>query len=368
MLKVIAYTGGHNAPSRFFRVQKYIDPLRALGVDMHECPSRAGVYPPRQRWRRPFWGLQNLTERIPDVLQSRRYDISFFQRELLSTLVTWEPFAKRPRIFDVDDSIWVHRGGHFARRLAGLCDHVICGNQFLAEEFSKWNPRVSILPTPVDTREFRPGTGSRDPERPIIGWMGLSSGFRFLYRVEPALRQVLRMHPEATLRIVSVEQPRFQDIPRGQVDFIPWTRKDEARLIREMTIGIMPLDNSVESRGKCSFKMLLYMASGLPVVVSPVGMNAEVLRKGEVGFGASSIEEWVGALDDLIRHPENGLRFGKIARKVIEDHYSIDVLAPKLAGTLGALAGIAMLPAESLPAVGQSFAQESDSQTVSSPR
>ena len=104
--------------------------------------------------------------------------------------------------------------------------------------------------------------------------------------------------------------PHFQDLPQGQVDFISWTQEKQVRQIQEMTIGIMPLLNSVESKGKCSYKMLLYMACGIPVVVSPVGMNAEVLQKGDVGFGASSIDEWVSALDDLIRNPENGRRMG----------------------------------------------------------
>ena len=368
MIRVIAYTGGHNAPSRVPRVQQYITPLKALGVDMLECPSRVGLYPPRELWRRPFWGLQNLAERLPDVLRSRRYDLSFFQREMLSTMVTWEPFAKRPRVFDVDDAIWINRGGRFARRLAKLCDHVICGNCFLAEEFSKWNPRVSILPTPVDTLKFYPCPVSSDPERTIIGWMGLSSGFKFLYGIEPALRQVLRLHPGATLRIISNEPPRFQELPQGQVEFIRWTREEQVRLIQEMTIGIMPLDNSIESQGKCSFKMLLYMACGLPVVVSPIGMNAEVLRKGEVGFGASSLEEWVSALDDLIRDAEKRLGMGKIARKIIKDHYSVDILAPQLAATLHAVIGTAALPAKLLPNAGQNFTQESSSQPVSSPR
>src|SRR5690349_17778079 len=149
MLKVIAYTGGHNAPSRVPRVQYYIAPLKSLGVDMQECPSQAGLYPPRQKWLRPLWGGWNVLAPLPDVLRSVHYDISFFQREMLSTVVTWEPLTKGARVFDVDDAIWINRGGGFARRLAALCDHVICGNRFLAEHFAQWNPRLSILPTPV---------------------------------------------------------------------------------------------------------------------------------------------------------------------------------------------------------------------------
>jgi len=344
MLRVIAYTGGHNAPSRVPRVQHYIEPLKALGLEVRECPSYAGVFPPKKKWLRPFWGLWNLCDRFPDVLKSLRYDLSFFQREMLSTFVTWEPLVKGPRVLDVDDAIWVNRGGGFARRLAGLCDHVICGNRFLAEQFSKWNRSVSILPTSVDTREYHPRPELADRQHPIIGWMGLSGGFKFLYGIEPALRTILRIHPELVLRIVSNEPPRFQDLPGDQFEFVPWRRERQAQDIQEMTIGIMPLDDSEESRGKCSYKMLLYMACGLPVIVSPVGMNADVLQKGELGIGASSVDEWIAGLDDLIRDPEKRARMGNTGREVVAKHYSVDVLVPHLASTLLRMTGSSQAP------------------------
>ena len=127
---------------------------------------------------------------------------------------------------------------------------------------------MTILPTPVDIHLFCPQAKPADA-RPIIGWMGLPSGFDHLYRIERALAQVLRRHPEALFRVVSENRPDFQTIPSRQYQWIPWTQQNEARTVREMTIGIMPLDDSVMSRGKCSYKMLLYMACGLPVVSVP---------------------------------------------------------------------------------------------------
>jgi len=331
---VIAYTGGHNAPSRVPRVQHYIQPLKERGIELRECPSRAGVFPPGKKWRRPFWGIWNLCDRLPGVARSFRYDLSFFQREFLSTLVTWEPLTKGPRVFDVDDAIWVHRGGGFARRLAGLCDHVVCGNRFLAEEFSRWNPHVSVLPTSVDTNTFCPLADSAGDDNPIIGWVGLSSGYPYLYGIERALEETLRRRPRATLRIVSDCPPRFQLLPGDQVDYVRWTVGNHARSMQEMTIGIMPLDDTVVSRGKCSYKMLQYMACGLPVVVSPIGMNAEVLEQREVGFGATSEAQWVSYLDKLLDDPELRARMGQAGRWLAVQNYSIEALVPRLAKIL----------------------------------
>src|SRR5208282_35082 len=156
----------------------------------------------------------------------------------------------------------------------------------------------------------------------------------YLYAIEPALREVLRNHPEARLRVVSSSPPKFQTLPAEQVEFVPYARQEEAADIQGMTIGIMPLDDSVGSRGKCSFKMLQYMACGLPAVVSPVGMNAEVLRQGEVGFGARNLREWVDGLEMLLKDPDLCAGMGKAGRMVVEQNYSLEVLAPRLAKIL----------------------------------
>jgi glycosyltransferase involved in cell wall biosynthesis len=268
------------------------------------------------------------------ALESHRYDLTFLQREMLSTFVTFEPFTKRPRVLDVDDALWAYRGGHFARRLARLCDQIICGNNFLAEEFARSNPNVSILPTPVDTARLAPRARDNGQKAPVIGWLGLSSGFRFLYGIEPALRVLLRRHPEVRLRIVSDQPPRFSSLPSEQVDLVPYKRETETAEFQNVSLGIMPLDDGVKSRGKCSFKMLQYMACGVPVVVSPIGMNAEVLRLGEVGFGPTSSDEWVDCIEMLLKNPDLAIRMGQAGRAVAVKHYSVEVLAPKLAGTL----------------------------------
>ena len=334
MLRVLAYTGGWNTPSGVWRVEQYVKRLKPFGIELRNCPSSVGSHPPLRKWLRPAWGICNLLDRAPDTLRSLASDVVIFQREMLSTFVTGEPRTKGPGILDVDDAIWMNPRGSFAERLARKCDHVICGNQFLAEEFSRWNPDISILPTPVDTDVFCPGAKRADESRPVIGWMGLYTGFPYLYSIEPALRQVLLSNPRAILRTVCSHRPVFRSLPPQQVEHITWTPENEARTIQEMTIGIMPLDGSIFSRGKCSFKMLLYMACGIPVVVSPVGMNTEVLAKGNVGFGASSEREWVDALTELLRNPQLCSEMGKTGQQVVLRNYSVNVLAPKLASTL----------------------------------
>ncbi|MHB8170315.1 MAG: glycosyltransferase family 4 protein [Thermincolia bacterium] len=334
MLKVAAYTGGSFVPSARFRVRQYISLLRDFGIEFTEITSKLGTYPPKNKLIRPFWALGTLSERLPDIVSSYRYDVTLLQREMLSTYVTLEPFTKRPRVLDVDDAIWLHRDGAFARRLAEICDAVICGNTFLAEQFSRWNYNVSVIPTAVDTDRYHPLASDTIHEKQIIGWSGTSSGFNYLYGIEEALGVVLKKHSNVKLRIVADKMPEFNSIPLEQMEFIRWSPENEVRVIQDMTVGIMPLEDSLWARGKCSYKMLTYMACSIPVAVSPVGMNADVLSLGKNGLGAISKDEWIDSLDWLLSNQEKARQMGKVGREHVLKHFSIHALVPQLADKL----------------------------------
>ncbi|MGH8539442.1 MAG: glycosyltransferase family 4 protein [Stenotrophobium sp.] len=331
MLKVAAFTGGRHIPAARFRVRQYVDRLEKEGVEISEFPASLGVYPPKSRLIRPLWAMATLAARLPGIAQSYRYDLTLLQREMLSTFITMEPLTQRPRVLDVDDAIWLYRGGRFAETLAQRCESVICGNAFLADHFSQWNKNVKIVPTAVDTVRYAPGAPM---DAPIIGWSGTSGGYEYFPAIEPALVSVLQKFPEARLRIVSDAMPAFQQIPESRVEYIRWTPENEVQAIQEMAVGIMPLSESLWDRGKCSFKMLTYMACGIPVVVSAAGMNIEVLSYGQSGFGAKSVDDWVGALSTLLEDFEQRKKMGRTGRQVILDRYSLDVVTPELAKAL----------------------------------
>lgn len=331
MTKVAAFTGGRDVPSARFRVRQYIERLRSESIDISEYPAPLGMFPPKKHLMRPFWGAATLATRIPGIIMSHRHDMTLFQREMVSTFFTLEPLTKRPRLLDVDDAIWLLRGGDFAKRLAGYCDAVICGNTFLAENFSRWNSRVNIIPTAVDTDRYVP---AKPIEEPVIGWSGLSGGFHHLYAIESALSIVLERTPGARIRIVSDTNPSFREIPRDRIEFIRWSERHEVQAVQGMAIGIMPLEDSLLARGKCSYKMLTYMACGLPVVVSPVGMNSEILSYGDVGFGPRTAGEWISMLSFLCENMSERIRLGDFGRQVVLERYSANTVAKMLAETL----------------------------------
>jgi len=259
------------------------------------------------------------------------------QRGLLSKYVTLERFTLRPRVLDVDDAIWLPGGVGYASGLARLSDHLICGNHFLAEQFSRWHERVSVIPTAVDVHRFVPAAAPSTELR--IGWSGSSSGLRYLESIEGGLARVLARFPRATLRVVCDRPPRFRDLPSRRVEFVPWSAEAEVAVLQDLCVGIMPIDDSLWSRGKCSYKMLTYMACGVPVVVSPFGMNAEVLARGPVGLPAVTETEWEASLGRLLDDEGQRRSCGEAGRRVVEEHYSIERLAPRLARVFQEVAG-----------------------------
>lgn len=335
-IRVAALTGGKNVPSARFRVRQLIPELSRYGVEMHEFIPSISKYPPQSKWLRPFWGASALSARVPAILATHCYDVVFLQRELISTFLTLEPLTKRPRVLDVDDAIFLHRGGKSAKRLAQLSDLIVCGNEFIKGYFSQLNENTVIIPTAIDTLRYTPGIGSIDPqENLVIGWIGTSGNLKYLYLIEKALQRVVKILPNVTLRVVADKEPEFRGLLRKRLEFVRWSPEAEVASLQTMTVGIMPLAETEWEKGKCSFKMLQYMACGVPVVVSPVGMNAQVLSLGDVGLSAKSQDEWADALLKLLSLDENEReRMGMIGRSIVEQYFSIDVIAPLLATQL----------------------------------
>ena len=96
LLNVTAYTGGVNVPGARFRVRQYIAPLRALGVNLAELPSRFGSFPPSNKGARPFWAARSLASRAKDILSAPDSGVTLLQREMLSTFYSLERITRRP--------------------------------------------------------------------------------------------------------------------------------------------------------------------------------------------------------------------------------------------------------------------------------
>jgi glycosyltransferase involved in cell wall biosynthesis len=333
VIRVAAFTGGRNVPSARYRVRQFIAPLAAHDVAVTEHVAPLGTYPPVSTPRRIPWLVGATVGRIPDVLASHRADVTWLQREFVSTLSTLERWTRAPRVFDVDDALWLLPRGGFAARIASQCDRVIAGNTFLAEYFARTGRPIEIIPTAVDTTHYAPVERVRE-EQIVIGWSGSSSGLAYLLDVEDALAAVCRLRPEVRVLVMADRAPTWSALASSQAEFVAWSPEREIPTLQRMDIGLMPLRDGPWERGKCSFKMLQYMACGAVPVVSPVGMNVDVLARGPVGLAASGTAAWTDALVSLVDDAQARRAMANTARAVVEEHYSVSALTPRVAKAL----------------------------------
>jgi glycosyltransferase involved in cell wall biosynthesis len=89
----------------------------------------------------------------------------------------------------------------------------------------------------------------------------------------------------------------------------------------------MPLKDDAWSEGKCGFKIIQYLALGIPAVASPVGVNKKIVDHGINGYLCRTDDEWVQYLSELLQDAEKRKAFGKNGRQKIEQAYSVQANA-----------------------------------------
>lgn len=328
--KIAFFTGDTNDPSSRFRVRQYEKMLIDNNIIINDYKSNIGKYPPKTKIIRPIWMFFTLIERLMQTVHVRihKYDITFLQREMISSLSTFEKYLTHPIIFDVDDAIHLKvRTSKSIEKICSNADIIICGNKYLYDYYAKYNKKTYIIPTPIDTDKYIPKTEQQ--EFVVIGWMGTSSNFASLYKVQDAIRDILHKYPFVKFRVISNLKPCFNN--NLKFEFIQWSPENEVSGIQDFSIGIMPLLDNEWSRGKCSFKMLQYMSCGKPVVVSPIGMNLEVIKSGEVGLAPIDYYEgWILALEELITNNKLRILMGNEGRRIVVENYSTRVCGEKL--------------------------------------
>lgn len=330
-IRLLSLTQGNFVPSTRFRFRQHVSLMESNGFEVKELMARFNAYPPTSKIMRPTWFIAALINSYLRSIESQKFDICFLQRNLISTLITFERILKKPLIFDVDDAIHLAQRNRSIEKIASISDLIICGNSYLADYYSNFSRNVTILPTAVNDEIFTPRPIHKDSENKVIGWSGTAAGgFKYLYAIEPALARVMKRHPSTRLKIISDHEPTFSLIANDRIQFIRWSPDNEATELHDFDIGIMPIFDDEYSRGKCSFKMLTYMASAVPVVVSHIGMNIEVIEKGECGFSAKSLSDWEEAIDALLINSTLRNQCGETGRKIIENHYSTKIIGKQL--------------------------------------
>ena len=214
---------------------------------------------------------------------------------------------------------------------------VVAGNEYLAGFARRAGAKnVEIVPTVIDLNRY-----SLPVEYPVIdksaplriGWIGQRSTASFLL---PYKQLFERISSTGMARFVAIGiDASSLGLPMKSV---PWSEQTEVACIADCDVGIMPLLDGAFERGKCGYKLIQYMACGLPVVASPVGVNRQIVQHGVNGFLTDTLEQWEQALQTLAADADLRRRMGKAGRIKVEKEYCIQVTGPKLTAMLARIA------------------------------
>ncbi len=348
-LLVLPRYGRLGASSRLRMIQ-YLPLLEAQGCAVTIAPLFSDSYVTglQDNRRNLYEVLRAYIQRIKALWSSSRYDLIWIESEALP----WLPASlerallanKAPYVLEYDDAVFhyydLHRStlvkhllGDKHKRLIRDAALIIVGNDYLARYAEQSGAKkIEIVPTVIDTNRYKVTTQthiSHPLNPPRIGWIGQRATAFFLQPYKLMLERFLASGQAHFVAIgIDAEALGFS------MESVSWTEATEVASIASLDIGIMPLLDGPFERGKCGYKLIQYMACGLPVVASPVGVNCQIVEHGVNGFLAETPEQWEQALLILLADPALRKRMGQAGRKKVEKYYCIQETGPKLAALL----------------------------------
>jgi glycosyltransferase involved in cell wall biosynthesis len=258
-----------------------------------------------------------------------QYDVIVTQQDVLP----WLPFGIERLlchgyarfVIDMDDAWFEGYGGVRMLRkkypaLLARMAQINVGNRTLAEYAARYSERVNIIPTVVDTERYPPKTDYTAHGRLVVGWIGTPVTARYLSGCAEALKRAATEIP-FVLRCVGAH--RNYQLPGLEVELVPWDLKSEAEIIRTFDVGIMPLIDEPFAHGKCGYKLIQYMAAGVPALGTAIGANRDIISEGINGLLASSAEEFAEKLVALLRNECLRARIGPVGRQTVEKSFSL---------------------------------------------
>lgn len=297
--------------------------------------------------------------------ECENYDIIFLYRSLIPSKILQYIKTKRKLVFDFDDAIFyipktitnetkystifleyikrifriIKRGNAFysirheyLRRNLKHFDLVVVCNKFLKNYALKYCDNVFISPTPLEkNNNISKIYNNRYPLK--IGWIGTMDNQRYLVKMQNIFSEIKNKYGDKiSLKIIS--QGLKVSIRDIKIEFAKWSLETECDDIIDFDIGIMPLTDDGWSRGKCSYKAIQMMSYGIPVVISPVGMNRDLIKDGINGYLASDNNEWCDKLSRLIEDCSLRDSIGKAGIKTVNERFTREHLQMHLSEEL----------------------------------
>jgi glycosyltransferase involved in cell wall biosynthesis len=277
------------------------------------------------------------------LLFSSKFDLVWVEKELFPGWFTFVDlfFLKKFRfvVMDFDDAIHLNYKNKGIgtqdkiQKIMKRADLVLAGSSYLKQVAEKagatWIVRA---PTPVDEVQSKV-TNKNMPLQ--VGWVGSPGSEAYTLKLYDTIES-LQKDPRFHFHFMGVTHPSWLELTN--VTCHQWSDEAQDLLLRQLDVGLMPLDDSPWARGKCSYKLLLYGSYGVPAIASPVGMNKEIIQEGQNGFFANG--DWLSFFErfDQMDDEQYATMSGN-SINAIKGRYTYDAVFAQIKESLIALLG-----------------------------
>ena len=292
------------------------------------------IYTPGNIVAKIMGTLRGYLRRTKDLFFLRQYDIVYIHlwvTPLGPPLFEWlvRLLAKRI-VYDIDDMIYLNqpktrfidkiKGRNKPIALMKYADAVIVCSPFLEKFVKQYNLNVVTILATYNTNLATPKNHILK-EKTTIGWTGTHSTIKYLDIVAPALSAISKIR---NIEFLVICNAPYQH-PNIEVRNIVWTSKNELDDLKQIDIGLYPLEKEEWVLGKSGNKALAYMNVGIPCIATDFGTNSLVIQHNIDGFLVdNTTQAWYDCLLYLIDHPDERTKIGQNARKAVEEKYSVN--------------------------------------------
>ncbi len=320
-MKILFLVQGLDVAASRYRVLQYLPYLKEHGVQSTVLPFQKGFL-----------------KKLKLFKSAGKYDVLFIQRKRFPFL--WLKYIRknaRKIVYDFDDSV-MYRNSKAAnpesntrvkmfRNMVNASDHVVAGNEYLKQNTTPYTNNVTTIPSPIDMSLYLQKKYSEENDNITLGWIGATGSIHYLEKMKPVFEALGKKYEDLRLKIICNV---FFDCKNITVEKKLWSEQEEVADIQSLDIGLMPLMDDPWSHGKCGLKILQCLATGVPVVCSPAGINREIVEDGVHGFWANTQKEWIEKLEILIKDHDLRKRMGMEGRKRVIERYSLKANAPRM--------------------------------------